>query len=856
MKPPQTPKQSDLSALIFDRKPVPAQAGKRLQSPDIGNGNSGFRHAHRVHRILTLMRTSSNLSHRSPSLRHVPWATGLLLAFVLSDAFGQSQRAGNPLQTPPLWPGGTLTAAPTNKTLWPGFSTSLLAINGSVPSPTIRIVSGSNFTARIENRLTNDLVLHWHGIVAPPDMDGHPRDAVPPGQTYTVDFPVRQRAGTYFYHPHTEPLTGELVYRGLAGAFIVEDPSEATLGLPGGDHDVPLLVQDKRLREDRQVVYDPSMMDTMTGLLGDAVLVNGTPDAYLSVDRSLYRFRLINGSNARVYRLVFTDGRPFQVIATDGGLLPEPASATSIFLGPGERVELLVDFSKDQVGDSVALRSVSFDPGMMGGKGQITMNCTGSMTMVASTNAMPGGMSDATDQSSSHLSGTMTMTCTMWTNQLGGSMGDMHPNNGSPTMNCSGTMTMASFANSMTNGMVDGAGMGATQVTGVMSMQCVAATNHLDPGMGGMSSANVTNIMDCSASMTMSPMTNAMESHTSSMDWIGPLTFTASMRMSCTMDANHTATGMGETANTDALWTMACSGTMDMRTATNAMTGEMMSGLLGHPIEFAGTMICGPTTNTIDRTTGGMGAMVSSQGKEMDVLRLYVDRDGAGPSASPATLVPLTKHDPAQALRTRTFTLDTAQMAHTINGATFDVRRLDFSVPMGDLEIWEFRNVTDEIHPMHPHGALFQVLDRNGNTILPAENRGWKDTVLVWPWETVRVLIRFEAYEGIFVSHCHNLEHEDGGMMQNFAVTPVRLAIASQPGSLAFTFPASATNYVLEVADRLGNGAQWTRMNEVPVMAGGRARVSVAAPSGNKFYRLIKPPDIPATDDGSHIGHH
>lgn len=200
----------------------------------------------------------------------------------LPNAVGQTNRAGNPLRIPPVWSGGTLTAAPTNQTLWPGFSTGLLAINGSVPSPTIRVQRGSNFTARIDNRLTNDLVMHWHGIVAPPNMDGQPRDAVAPGQTYTVDFPIHQRAGTYFYHPHTEALTGQLVYRGLAGAFIVVDPAEQSLGLPAGDHDVPLLIQDKRLRPDRQLVYEPSIMNTlvfdsdaMSGMGGTNMVAGG-----------------------------------------------------------------------------------------------------------------------------------------------------------------------------------------------------------------------------------------------------------------------------------------------------------------------------------------------------------------------------------------------------------------------------------------------------------------------------------------------------------------------------------------------------------------------------------------------------
>jgi FtsP/CotA-like multicopper oxidase with cupredoxin domain len=111
-------------------------------------------------------------------------------------------------------------------------------------------------------------------------MDGHPRDEVAAGESYQIRFPVRQRASTCWYHAHTDQLTAEQAYAGVAGFFIIEDPAEAAFGLPSGSHEVPLVFTDKRVSASRQWVYAPSMMDVMSGYLGDVMLVNGTPDAW------------------------------------------------------------------------------------------------------------------------------------------------------------------------------------------------------------------------------------------------------------------------------------------------------------------------------------------------------------------------------------------------------------------------------------------------------------------------------------------------------------------------------------------------------------------------------------------------
>ncbi len=107
---------------------------------------------------------------------------------------------------------------------------------------------------------------------------------------------------------------------------------------------------------------------------------------------------------------------------------------------------------------------------------------------------------------------------------------------------------------------------------------------------------------------------------------------------------------------------------------------------------------------------------------------------------------------------------------HRINGLTYEMNRIDETIPFNQLEEWKFINNTNNFHPMHVHGVLFQVYSRNGNTNLSPNDKGWKDTVLVNPNETVQMLVKFNDYSGIYLLHCHNLEHEDDGMMLNIQI--------------------------------------------------------------------------------------
>jgi blue copper oxidase len=415
----------------------------------------------------------------------------------------------NPIHVPPTAsPAGlSLTAAPSVASLGGTYTSNVWAYNGSVPAPTIRANTGDNASVLLTNGLSEETTIHWHGMLVPTAADGHPMDAVAPGGTYSYQFPILQRAAMNWYHPHPHMLTGEQVAMGLAGAFIINDSQEAALGLPSGPYEVPLILRDANFDKNGNISYNP----TTSGYLGKTPLVNGTRDARLDVATALYRFRILNGANARVSRLSLDDGSPFILIGNDGGLIAAATSVNEITMGPGERVDVLVDLRGRAVGSSVMLRDL------------------------------------------------------------------------------------------------------------------------------------------------------------------------------------------------DAAW---------------------------------------------------------------DVLQLSVTSQVNVPATLPTALSAITPL--GSPVATRTFSFDGMSR---INGLEYDMNRVDFQVPFGTVEKWVFTTAGNAPHPVHVHGASFQILSRTGGRgALFAWESGWKDTVLLQDFETVEVLIRFEAYHGRYVMHCHKLEHEDMGMMSNFEV--------------------------------------------------------------------------------------
>jgi blue copper oxidase len=394
-----------------------------------------------------------------------------------------------------------------------GLTAAGVALPPTVPGPTWVARTGDWITVKLVNHLTAEqTITHWHGLVVNYANDGGPLLGINPGASYDYNFQVKQRAGLNFYHPHPHMLTGEQVCLGLAGAFIVRDAEEDALGLPSGGYEVPLVVRDANFDSQGNLTYNP----TTSGFKGKYPLVNGTLRPMLRVDRGMYRFRVLNGANARVFRLALSNGAPFTVIGNDGGLLRSPATVSTIDLGMGERLDLLVNFSA----------------------------------------------------------------------------------------------------------------LGAGQI---LTLKCLAAR-----------------------------------------------------------------------------WDL---------------------------VQFVGT--------------GSPGVTYSPPGT------LSVIETLTGPSQP-----------------TRTFTFDGMSR---INGLEYDPNRVDFRVPFGVTERWRFQTGGNAPHPVHVHGASFQVVSRTGGRgrLFPWE-AGWKDTVLLNDRETVDVLIRFSGYngeyDGQYVMHCHQLEHEGMGMMTNFKV--------------------------------------------------------------------------------------
>lgn len=474
-----------------------------------------------------------------------------------SNGCGEGMMGSEPL-APPNVPGGAaltlaapidlgtgthgeISAAPGSYDLGGGSRSGALLFNQQWPGPTLRVAPGATFDVTLRSGLAEPTNVHWHGLVAPSAMDGHPMDVVAPGAEKRHTFVVDNRAGTYWYHPHPDRRTARQAYLGLAGFLLVDDGQDAARGLPTGRRDLALLLADKRIGQGA-LDYSPGMLDWATGWLGNAVLVNGKVSPVATVEPAMLRLRLLNGSNARILNPALSDGRMFWLIGTDGGLLEAPVAVRSVLLAPGERVEVLLDLTRD----------------------------------------------------------------------------------------------------------------GGTSV-----------------------------------------------------------------------------------------------------------------GLVSAPFSGAGSSMMG----------GGSGA--PAQGAGFDLMRFNVSAPLAGNAGLiPATFAPIVRYDPnLAAQRTRVFDLTGMHGMggmngmngawHRINGLLYDGARIDFNVPLAQLERWQFVNRSDEPHPMHVHGTQFQVLSRSG-AALPTD-RGWKDTVLMRSQETVQVALRF-GVTGTFVLHCHNLEHEDNGMMLNFAV--------------------------------------------------------------------------------------
>ena len=261
--------------------------------------------------------------------------------------------------------------------------TRMWSFEDSFPGPTIEVKSGEGAMVEWANELPARhflpidhtlhgadrslpevrSVIHLHGGRTPAASDGYPEAWVVPGKTQTCFYPTKQDAALLFYHDHTMGINRLNIYAGMQGLFIVRDAHEAALHLPSGKYEVPLLIADRLLSTDGQLVYPVSEHPDrpwVPEVFGNAILVNGKLLPYMDVEPRRYRLRIMNGSNGRFYRLSLANKVEMQVIGNDQGLLSAPAAVKRVPLAPAERVDMVVDFAA-MAGTHVKLVSDSFD---------------------------------------------------------------------------------------------------------------------------------------------------------------------------------------------------------------------------------------------------------------------------------------------------------------------------------------------------------------------------------------------------------------------------------------------------------------------------------------------------------------
>ena len=234
--------------------------------------------------------------------------------------------------------------------------TPTLGYNGSYLGPAIKLTKGEEVQMHVTNELGEATSVHWHGLEVEGTEDGGPHQVIAAGETWNPSFTVNQPAATLWFHPHVIGTTAIQVYYGLAGLLLIEDENSKSLGLPDdyGVNDIPLVLQDRSFNQDGSFLYVTNMMD---GAFGDYILVNGAIAPNLEVSQVKMRFRVVNGANARNFNLELADRSTYHQIASDGGLLEAPVLTESLFISPGERAEIIVDFSKYDEGEVVELIS-------------------------------------------------------------------------------------------------------------------------------------------------------------------------------------------------------------------------------------------------------------------------------------------------------------------------------------------------------------------------------------------------------------------------------------------------------------------------------------------------------------------
>jgi FtsP/CotA-like multicopper oxidase with cupredoxin domain len=291
----------------------------------------------------------------STPIRFTPFTADMPVPQVLSPTAAFSSAATSQLQ--PAW--GTsapryyqVTQRTATTEIIPGVPTEVLTYDGLYPGPTIRARLNEPAIVRFSNALDRELSVHQHGGHTPSASDGFPNDFIQPGASKDYCYPnivpdddPSEVQSTMWYHDHAMDITGENVYRGLAAFYLVSDALEDGLVgsnvLPGGAFDVPVVLQDKALNSDGSLYFNNFEHN---GFLGDLLLANGKAQPRFVVQRRKYRFRFLNGANARIFMLRLSNGQPFVQVGADSWLLPTALQRDTLLLGMAERADVIVDF--------------------------------------------------------------------------------------------------------------------------------------------------------------------------------------------------------------------------------------------------------------------------------------------------------------------------------------------------------------------------------------------------------------------------------------------------------------------------------------------------------------------------------
>jgi FtsP/CotA-like multicopper oxidase with cupredoxin domain len=232
-----------------------------------------------------------------------------------------------------------LTASEFNWEIKPGKNITAWGFNNQVPGPVLKAKKGDTLVVKVENKLSEPTMIHWHGIRLPASMDGtgevqHP---ILPGESFEYRFTVPD-AGTFWYHSHQNETVQ--MEKGMYGGIVIEDDTD-----PVVDNERMLVVDDMQLTSNNQFKqhgFISRWIERHDGREGSTNLINGKEALTLQIHAGqTERWRIVNAASARYFKLSLDD-KPFKVIATDGGLLEYARTETELLITPGERFDILV----------------------------------------------------------------------------------------------------------------------------------------------------------------------------------------------------------------------------------------------------------------------------------------------------------------------------------------------------------------------------------------------------------------------------------------------------------------------------------------------------------------------------------